>query len=128
MHHQNFDTTRHFIYVMTSSDPAPASGGDTGSWFRYYKWDVEGEAFVPFPPETLENSPLPAEGDTLWFVLDGACLGCAPVVRADSANMQGVVEVYYNAQCRRELVGVSLAIPLVTGVTTPETVSRLTHG
>jgi hypothetical protein len=37
----------HFVYAMQASSKPPAGDGTTQGWFRYYKWDIDGEAFVP---------------------------------------------------------------------------------
>ncbi len=86
----------HFLYAMTSTAPAPAAGGDTKSWFYYYKWDVEGLAFVPVAEELLDADE-PAHIDTLWFVMDGVPLGCCPV-HSIMPSLGGPVELHYDTR------------------------------
>jgi hypothetical protein len=97
---------RHFVYAMDSDAPAPASGGKTGPWFFHYKWDVDGEAFVPFPEMCFvseANDPsFPVEGDVLWFVLDRRPIGYAPVLRSMADELNHFVEVYYDTRQIRE--------------------------
>ncbi len=84
----------HFIYSMVATDKAPAAGGDTKSWFYYYKWDVGGLAYVPVPEELLadyEEVPV----DTLRFVMDTKLLGCVCVAEILPA-FSGGVELHYD--------------------------------
>lgn len=87
----------HLIYSMTSTDPAPATGGDTKSWFEYYKWDVDGHAYIPFPEAELigieANVP-----STLWFIMDGVLLGCVPVDGFMPCLQADVVELHYDTR------------------------------
>lgn len=90
----------HFIYVMKSTDPAPAAGGDTKSWFEHYKWDVDGIAFVPVPEGMLvdlESRPV----DVLWFVMDNLVLGCAPI-HACMPSLSGKIELHYDTRLIQE--------------------------
>jgi hypothetical protein len=82
---------RHFIHQMKGADPA--AGGDLASWFRFYKWDVEGEVFVPRQTgQHLHVRP----GDLLWFSLDHNCLGCVVVTQIVLDPLgSGVQEVWY---------------------------------
>lgn len=86
----------HFIYAMTSTDRAPATGGDTKSWFEYYKWDVDDFAYVPVGEDVLPDYELNAV-DLLWFVMDGDILGCVPVQNI-IPSLQGSVELHYHTQ------------------------------
>lgn len=87
----------HFIYAMKSTDPAPAAGGDTKSWFEYYKWDVDGHAYIPFPEAALIGIE-PNTASTLWFVMDGALLGCVPVDAFMPCLQDDVVELHYDTR------------------------------
>jgi hypothetical protein len=79
---------------MRGEDPAPVGDGDTRSWFRYYKWEVEGENFVPKKYPFLEAEG----GDFVWFVMDGKLWGGAPVLRATTPPLQVQrQEIWYNA-------------------------------
>lgn len=88
---------KHLIYNMRGSAPPPAGYGDTTGWFLRYKWDVDGQVYVPWTKETI-----PEVGDILWFALDGAVLGCAPVLRVTSDDLNGRLEVWYvgNQVCK----------------------------
>lgn len=68
---------RHFLHRMNGSDPAP-TGGDTATWFRFYKWDVEGEVFAPRSAQ--QHLPATA-GDYLWLSMDGQVVGCVELLR-----------------------------------------------
>ena len=83
--------TQHFLYVMQAASKAPASGGDTKSWFHFYKWDIGGEVFVPQQRPFLEAK----EGDFLWFVMDGEVLGGSKIIRIEREESQGVQELWY---------------------------------
>lgn len=90
---------KHFLYAMHEGDKAPAGVGDTGSWFRYYKWNTEGEVFVPRRAPFL---PI-ATGDMLWFSMGWRLLGCAPVLRIEEEYSQGVQEIWYEAEKIRRI-------------------------
>lgn len=81
---------RHYLYWMDGSAPAPAGDGDTRSWFLFYKWNVEGEVFVPHKRPFLDI----AAGDYLWFVLDGALLGYVIVLRTIQ-ELHYMQEIWY---------------------------------
>lgn len=71
---------KHFLYVMDSGAKAPAGDGDTRSWFEFYKWNVEGEVFVPRREPFFEGV---VPGDFIWFAFLGWGSGgkrCAHVV------------------------------------------------
>lgn len=74
---------RHFLYPMVSAAPAPAGDGDTASWFRYYKWPGDEEAYVPRRSPFLRAVP----GDYLWFVLDGLVLGGVELERIEIPSL-----------------------------------------
>jgi hypothetical protein len=85
---------KHHPYYMASHTRAPAGGGDTKSWFLFYKWNVSEENYVP------RLSPyMPAEpGDFIWFVMDNEILGCAEILRAEiPPHPEEVQEIWYNA-------------------------------
>lgn len=85
---------RHLVFSMSSKDKPPAGDGTIEGWFFFYKWDVGGEAYVP-----LTGVEVPTEGETtLWFLLDGKVLGCAPVSRFQEDAMNDRLEVCYDTQ------------------------------
>lgn len=90
---------RHFVYAMNGKDPAPAAGGDTKSWFFFYKWDVGGLAFVPLAP--AQEVELPTAGDLLWFVMDQNPLGYVPVEEVIAIDGGGH-ELHYDT---RKIIG-----------------------
>lgn len=83
---------KHFVYAMKGSDPAPAAGGDTRSWFMHYKWSAEGEAFVPLTAAVIP----PSAGDLLWFVLDGQLLGCVMLIRVEDLLVASCCALTYD--------------------------------
>jgi len=87
----------HFIYSMNSVDPAPATGGDTKSWFFYYKWDVDGMAYVPVPEDDFEGYELGGGRDLLWFLMDKMVLGFVPIVSI-MPSLDGKVELHYDTR------------------------------
>lgn len=92
----------HFIYSMNASDPAPASGGDTKSWFFYYKWDVDDFAYVPVDEEDFHGYELQGNGkDLLWFVMDKMVLGVV-CISSVMPSLDGKVELHYDT---RKLLG-----------------------
>lgn len=84
----------HFIYAMKADAPAPATGGDTKSWFEYYKWDVGGRAFVPVPEAALIDYEHQSV-DVVWFIMDGELLGCCKV-DAMHPSLNDQVELHYD--------------------------------
>ncbi len=86
----------HFIYSMVAADKAPAAGGDTKSWFYYYKWDVDDRAYVPAPEGALDVDEPPA-GMTLWFVMDTKLIGYVPVLKVLPA-FSGGIELHYDTR------------------------------
>lgn len=89
---------QHYTYLMRGNDPAPAGGGDTKSWFEYYKVGTGPDVFVPFTSEQLPPEHRPNPGDYLWFFMDGFLTGVTKVtgVLVDPLN-NAVVEVYYDS-------------------------------
>lgn len=85
---------KHFLYVMKSEDPAPAGGGDTRSWFYYYKLNAGPDVFVPFP-EHVGTSP--AAGDTLWLIMNNRIVGFTPITRVSADPINDRVEVFYDS-------------------------------
>lgn len=98
----------HFIYAMNSSDPAPASGGNTKSWFEYYKWDVDGQAYVPVKEDDLIGFE-PGPGNVLWFVMDSTILGCVPIIAA-MPTLSDVVELHYDTRLMQVAGGLALMV------------------
>lgn len=87
--------TKDIIYFMIGDQPAPQGGGDTRSWFFYYKLQ-EGESFVPFP--NLRDMPLPLHewaGARLWFILDREIVTCATVLRVEEDPLNNTYELWY---------------------------------
>jgi hypothetical protein len=81
---------------MKSADKPPAGGGTTKGWFEYYKWDVDGEAFVPVPEDVAGGAP--EVGDTLWFLMDNQLLGCVPVLSVSADELNSQLEIHYDTR------------------------------
>ena len=114
---------------MNGKAPAPAAGGDTDSWFFFYKWDTGGDAFVPIPSSLGKN--LPVVGDLLWFVLDLVPIGFVPVTKIEQMD-NGDYEVHYDTQ---KIIGPGKVVSSFlfqdpTGIVKPasvEALQRLQH-
>lgn len=86
----------HFVYAMNSADKPPAGDGTMEGWFFYYKWDVDDAVYVPISKDVVGGPP--ATADTLWFMLDGATLGCVPILRVDEDAFNDRLEVVYDTR------------------------------
>lgn len=72
----------HYIYPLVGDEPDPVGSGDTRSWFYFYKWQNEGQRWLPVkPPE-----PSLKEGDWTWVVLDHEIIGGVCVEQIDIHN------------------------------------------
>ncbi len=87
---------KQYIYNMRAEARAPAGGMLTEVWFFTYKWDVDGEAFVPFEPGALNERPQP--GDLLWFRMDQRILGYVPVQEVRGDDLSCYTEVCYDTR------------------------------
>lgn len=96
---------RHHLYLMSSIAPAPAGDGDTRSWFFFYKWNVEGDTYVPQKRPFLEAE----QGDVLWFVLDGCVLGGAPITRVELEYSANREEIWYRGE---SLLALPVPVPV----------------
>lgn len=95
---------RHHLYLMKSDAPAPAGDGDTRSWFFFYKWNADGEMYVPQRAPFLEVEA----GDMVWFVMDDAVLGGAPILRVEEEMR--CQEIWYRGEAVRAFT-VPMPIP-----------------
>jgi len=82
----------HVIYRMKGDDPAPQAGGDTKSWFYYYKWNTEEPVFVP-----VDLGFRVTLGDFIWFILDGIVLGYARVSLVQLDESRDRKEVWFHS-------------------------------
>lgn len=80
---------KNYDYVIRSDRPAPTAGGDEKSWFLYYKWNIEGGAWVPAP----EGAEV---GDFLWFYVDGELMGAVEILQLMHGPMP-FMEAHYDA-------------------------------
>lgn len=119
---------KHFVYSMKGEDLPPAGDGTTSGWFYYYKWDVDGEAYMPFPENLATGEASPEPGDLLWFVMDGNLLGYVPLTEARHDQLNQRVEFCYDTN---RIMALPLPPPPVqlrvdTGmVTTEEALGKL---
>lgn len=80
---------KNYNYVIRSDRPAPTAGGDQKSWFLYYKWNIEGGAWVPAP----EGAEV---GDFLWFYVDGELMGAVEILQLLPSSAP-FMEAHYDA-------------------------------
>lgn len=83
---------RNLFYRMASDAPDPRNGGDTHSWFFFYKWRA-GETWVP-AKEGCEDA---VAGDYLWFEMDKVSLGAARISHVVERNLQGEKELHFDS-------------------------------
>jgi hypothetical protein len=84
---------RDIVYAMCGDSPSPQGGGDTRSWFFYYKMRLdEPELFMPL--SGTETAKI-EEGARIWFVLDGRLVACAPVLRLVEDSFNNTYELWY---------------------------------
>lgn len=88
---------RHYLFNVVSDLPAPAAGNDMGSWFLFYKWNVDDEVFVPVHDPTRRHFLEAQPGDLLWFSLDRKLIGAVPILRVMDEPSQRRVEVWYDS-------------------------------
>jgi hypothetical protein len=91
---------KHYLFNVVSELPAPAAGNDMGSWFLFYKWDVDDEVFVPVHEPTRSRFLDAEPGDFLWFSLDSKVIGCVSILRLVDEQAQRKVEVWYDASAK----------------------------
>jgi hypothetical protein len=84
---------QHFLYSMTSTKQAPAGGGDTESWFRFYKLEAREEVYVP---SSRAYDDL-KEGDLLWFAMDSVIIGYAPLLRQQRDEINDAWELWFDS-------------------------------
>lgn len=82
----------HHLYSLRSSDPPPAGDGDTASWFYFYKWNVDGDRFLPKRPPHLVVEP----GDFIWILLDEQLIGAVKVKSVYVEALQGTQEIWFD--------------------------------
>lgn len=87
---------KHYMYSMDSA--AEMHGGDTKSWFYYYKVDA-GDTFVGIPDVAAgwPLTPEPAAGDRLWFMMDGVVLFTCLIKEAVHEELHARWELRYDS-------------------------------
>lgn len=60
---------KHFVYSIAFDQPAPAGGGKAEDWFKAFKWNVEGELFLPVRGEDGEVAKKIEPDDRVWIVV-----------------------------------------------------------
>ena len=93
----------HFVYAMKSTDKAPAGDGTTATWFKYYKWDVDDETYVPYQPS--EDAVRPVANDVVWFVEDLHVLGCAKITKVVEGALHDRLEIWYDTRELQDFLG-----------------------
>src|SRR5574338_1191565 len=81
----------HYVYAVSSSDPAPVGDGDAASWLLFYKLGAGEEAFIPMPA-ALEGIDA---GDTLWFSVNNTLQGAAKVLRVEDDVINSRKEIWF---------------------------------
>lgn len=89
---------KHFVFAMNSNGRPPAGDGTMEAWFLYYKWDVDGEAFVPLPEDSISPDARLDAGDVLWFILDERPIGCVPILRIEPDPLNHFIEFHYDTR------------------------------
>lgn len=86
---------RHYLYSIHGMDPDPIRSGSMKSWFLHYKWrlDEDDDVFLPVPEDSFAEAVV---GDILWFVLDGALLGCGELLRVFVSDANDWKELWFN--------------------------------
>lgn len=87
----------HYVLTMRSDAVSPA-GGDTKSWFYYYKVGAD-ETFVGIP-DTDAGWPMitePQAQDRLWFMMDGEILFTCLLIEAVHEELHARWELRYNS-------------------------------
>jgi hypothetical protein len=79
-------------YKMESGSIDPRNGGDTHSWFFFYKWRA-GETWVPANDGCLDAE----KHDQLWFSMDGVWIGTVVITDVVEQNLQGERELHFNS-------------------------------
>ena len=82
---------RHFLYAVTSNDPAPVGDGDAVSWLCHYKFRNDDEVYIPMPPALEEIQP----GDGLWFSTNDELQGLAIVLRVEDDAINNRKEIWF---------------------------------
>ena len=82
--------TVHFPMRADALDPR--NGGDTHSWFFFYKWRA-GDTWVPAREGCMDAEA----GDTLVFTMDGVMLAVSRVDNVVERNLAGEKELHFNS-------------------------------
>lgn len=83
----------HFLYAVSSDEPAPAGSGDAASWLQYYKLENEDEVYIPCPAAWGE---CVSPGDIIWFAVNREVHGFAVVTRTQKDAMNQREEIWFD--------------------------------
>jgi hypothetical protein len=90
------------LYQMIGTSPAPQGGGDTRSWFFYYKIPPTGEDEEVYVPATRDAAAAYA-GDRLWFVMDDKIVAVVPISHIEHDPINDQREFWYTGKYLLEL-------------------------
>jgi hypothetical protein len=105
----------HFAFCMHGDSVSPI-GGDTKSWFYYYKVDAD-ETWVGIPDKVggFPLAPEPSAGDRIWFIMDGCVLYTCLLIEAVHEEMYARWELHYNSNELQPINRVVLPFCWATG-------------
>lgn len=83
---------QHFLYAVSSDDPAPAGDGDAASWLRHYKLENDDMVYIP---QTKGLEGIQA-GDSLWFSVNNILQGVVTVDRVEEDAINDRREIWFN--------------------------------
>lgn len=83
---------RHFLYAVSSVDPAPVGDGDAASWLQHYKLRNPDDVFIPMA-SGLEDIQA---GDMLWFAVNNILEGVVTVSRIEEDVVNDRKEIWFD--------------------------------
>jgi len=106
--------SRHFLFIVHSTQPAPAGHGSGSDWLRHYKLRAEDAAFIPWRQEDTENLPLP--GDMLWMQVDEDVLARVPITHIEEDIIGSRYELWFDGNRIQHIRGLKHTGVWVSGL------------